>query len=90
MPAFESHHDARIRAAAFGWLSEQVARHGDVLPRDVIAQGLEVVGTARTPGGPSGHLQAPPARRAHLHHDHAEQPVRRHLTAGRPSLVPLP
>lgn len=32
--------DKRIRAAAFEWLAEQVAIHGDVLPRDLLAAGF--------------------------------------------------
>jgi putative restriction endonuclease len=33
--------NARIRAAAFAWLAEQVGRHGDVLPRSVLEQGFQ-------------------------------------------------
>lgn len=44
MPSFDRTHDARVRAVAFEWLSDQVARHGDVLPRDVIAQGFQFEG----------------------------------------------
>jgi len=33
--------NARIRAAAFAWLAEQVARYGDVLPRNVLEQGFQ-------------------------------------------------
>lgn len=32
--------DASVRKAAFDWLEAQQARHGDVLPRDVLAQGF--------------------------------------------------
>ena len=32
--------NARIRAAAFAWLTDQVARHGDVLPRQLLEQGF--------------------------------------------------
>ena len=32
--------DASVRKAAFEWLEAQQARHGDVLPRDVLAEGL--------------------------------------------------
>lgn len=33
--------NARIRAAAFAWLADQVARHGDVLPRKLLEQGFQ-------------------------------------------------
>lgn len=32
--------DALVRKAAFDWLGAQQARHGDVLPRDILAQGF--------------------------------------------------
>jgi len=37
---FDRMHDARIRAAAFEWLTDQVLRYGDVLPRELLAQGF--------------------------------------------------
>ena len=37
---FDPLRDARVRAAAFEWLADQVARHGDVLPRPVLAAGF--------------------------------------------------
>lgn len=36
--------DKRVRLAAFQWLSEQVAIHGDVLPRSLLAQGFDMDG----------------------------------------------
>ncbi|MBI2994399.1 MAG: HNH endonuclease [Gammaproteobacteria bacterium] len=39
--------DARIRAAAFAWLGEQVTLHGDVLPRAVLAEGFQFDGALR-------------------------------------------
>lgn len=42
MAEFDRLNDARVRAAAFEWLREQVVRHGDVLPRDLLAQGFEL------------------------------------------------
>jgi len=46
--------DARVRSAAFDWLADQVARHGDVLPRSVLALGF-LLGGARVPlVGPQG------------------------------------
>ncbi len=39
-------HDARVRAAAFAWLTEQVARLGtDVLPHALLAEGFQFEGT---------------------------------------------
>ncbi len=37
---FDRRHDARVRAVAFDWLTEQVLKYGDVLPRQVLAQGF--------------------------------------------------
>lgn len=46
--------DKRIRTAAFNWLAEQVAVHGDVLPRELLATGFTIDG-ARVPLiGPQG------------------------------------
>ena len=46
--------DAAIRQAAFGWLTEQVERHDDVLPRSVLHAGFQFSG-ARVPlVGPQG------------------------------------
>jgi putative restriction endonuclease len=51
---FDRAQDARVRAAAFDWLAEQVARQGDVLPRALLAQGF-VLGGLRVPLlGPQG------------------------------------
>jgi putative restriction endonuclease len=33
--------DKQIRLEAFHWLSQQVAVHGDVLPRQILAQGFD-------------------------------------------------
>lgn len=46
--------NARVRAAAFVWLAEQVARHGDVLPRNVLEQGLQFEGQRVPLLGPQG------------------------------------
>lgn len=46
--------DARVRAAAFEWLADQVARHGDVLPRAVLAAGFALDGTRVPLVGPQG------------------------------------
>ena len=36
--------DQKVRIAAFNWLEEQVAIHGDVLPRSILAEGFEFEG----------------------------------------------
>jgi putative restriction endonuclease len=46
--------DARIRAAAFEWLSEQVDIYGDVLPRDILARGFLLDGIRMPLLGPQG------------------------------------
>src|SRR6267378_4124339 len=46
--------DSRIRAAAFQWLAEQVAHHGDVLPRELLAEGFRLAGTRVPLLGPQG------------------------------------
>lgn len=51
---FDKIEDARIRSAIFEWLSIQVAIHGDVLPRALLAEGM-LVGGRRVPMlGPQG------------------------------------
>ena len=37
---FDRAHDARVRTAAFEWLTDQVMRYGDVLPREALAKGF--------------------------------------------------
>ncbi len=51
---FDRTHDARVRSAAFDWLSEQVARHGDVLPRTLLAAGYVLDGVRVPLLGPQG------------------------------------
>jgi putative restriction endonuclease len=51
---FDAAHDARVRSAAFGWLAQQVALHGDVLPRSVLAQGFMLDGIRIPLMGPQG------------------------------------
>lgn len=46
--------DTRYRAAAFNWLHEQVALHGDVLPWELLKQGFEFEGKRITLVGPQG------------------------------------
>jgi putative restriction endonuclease len=41
---FDETHDAQVRSAAFEWLSSQVAAHGDVLPRKLLADGFVFAG----------------------------------------------
>lgn len=51
---FESKRDARVRAGAFAWLSDQLARHGDVLPRTLLAEGFLLDGIRVPLLGPQG------------------------------------
>lgn len=46
--------DEQIRLRAFGWLSDQQAIHGDVLPRSLLQQGFEVDGERVPLLGPQG------------------------------------
>lgn len=46
--------DPQIRKAAFDWLEEQSTRHGDVLPRQLLSQGLEWQGQRVPLVGPAG------------------------------------
>ena len=51
---FDRAHDARVRAAAFEWLGDQVKRHTDVLPRQVLAAGFVLDGVRVPLLGPQG------------------------------------
>ena len=51
---FDRRHDARIRATAFAWLSEQVAKYGDVLPRSLLAKGFTLDDVRIPLVGPQG------------------------------------
>jgi putative restriction endonuclease len=46
--------DAHVRKAAFDWLAEQVQLHGDVLPRNILAQGFTYEGNRVPLVGPQG------------------------------------
>jgi len=46
--------DKQIRVAAFDWLSKQIAIHGDVLPRELLARGFEFKGERVPLLGPQG------------------------------------
>jgi putative restriction endonuclease len=46
--------DQRVRLAAFDWLSNQIKVHGDVIPRSVLAKGLEYDGRRVPLIGPQG------------------------------------
>jgi putative restriction endonuclease len=51
---FDRNYDAQVRTAAFKWLEEQVAIHGDVLPREILIKGF-IFGDERVPlMGPQG------------------------------------
>ena len=52
--AFDADHDARVRSSAFAWLGAQVARHGDVLLRTLLAEGFQYKGTRVPLVGPQG------------------------------------
>lgn len=47
-------HDVAVRRAAFSWLESQVQLHGDVLPRNLLAEGFEYHGTRVPLLGPQG------------------------------------
>ncbi len=51
---FDASKDARIRSAAFAWLANQVALHGDVLPRNALAEGFMLDGVRVPLIGPQG------------------------------------
>ena len=51
---FDAGVDAQVRTVAFGWLSSQVATHGDVLPRSVLASGFVFNGVRVPLIGPQG------------------------------------
>ncbi len=46
--------DARVRVAAFEWLTDQIARQGDVLPRPLLARGFVLDGVRVPLVGPQG------------------------------------
>lgn len=51
---FDRTQDSRVRAAAFDWLSDQVGIYGDVLPRNLLAQGFVIDGKRIPLVGPQG------------------------------------
>lgn len=55
MTGFDPVQDARVRAAAFEWLTDQVARRGDdVLPRSLLVEGFVLDGVRVPLVGPQG------------------------------------
>ncbi len=46
--------DLAVRLAAFGWLTQHVAEHGDVLPRTLLQQGFEFEGSRIALVSPQG------------------------------------
>ena len=52
--AFDRVRDRTVRTAAFEWLKARVAELGDVLPRDLLAQGFEYRGHRVPLLGPQG------------------------------------
>jgi len=63
---FDRTHDARVRSTAFDWLSDQVARHGDVLPRTLLAAGFVLDGVRVPLLGPQGIFKPQVLREAPL------------------------
>ena len=51
---FDRTQDSRVRATAFDWLSDQVGIYGDVLPRNLLAQGFVMDGKRIPLVGPQG------------------------------------
>ena len=52
--SFDRVEDAKIRSAVFEWLTVQVAIHGDVLPRALLAEGMLIDGRRVPMLGPQG------------------------------------
>ncbi|HYC36291.1 MAG TPA: HNH endonuclease [Usitatibacter sp.] len=52
--AFAPLHDTRVRKATFDWLTQQVSRHGDVLPWKVLSDGFQFDGVRVPLVGPQG------------------------------------
>jgi hypothetical protein len=48
--------DQKVRITAFNWLEEQVAVHGDVLPRSILARGFDFEGQRVLLAAPQGIL----------------------------------
>lgn len=63
---FDRTTDARVRAAAFEWLTGQVSRHGDVLSRSLLAQGFVLDGARIPLVGPQGIFKPQVLRAAPL------------------------
>jgi len=63
---FDPARDARIRTAAFAWLADQAARHGDVLPRSLLAEGFSLDGVRVPLVGPQGIFKPQVLREAPL------------------------
>lgn len=51
---FDRQQDARVRTAAFDWLTSRVEEHGDVLPRGILAEGFRLEGRRVPLLGPQG------------------------------------
>lgn len=58
--------DARVRTAAFAWLTEQVKRHNDVLPRRLLEEGFILDGVRVPLVGPRGIFKPKILREAPL------------------------
>ncbi len=63
---FDRLRDAKVRTAAFDWLSAQVEKHGDVLPRKLLAEGFTLEGNRVPLVGPQGIFKPRVLREAPL------------------------
>ena len=51
---FDRNNDANLRQATFNWLKQEASLHGDVLPRNLLANGLDCSGQRIRLVGPQG------------------------------------
>lgn len=72
--------DERVRTAAFEWLSQQVVRHGDILPRRLLEEGFELDGIRVSLIGPQGIFRACPRRRVAMTQPRKEGDTSRRTT----------
>lgn len=66
MRPFDTLHDALVRKATFDWLSMETAKHGDVLPFKLLAQGFDYQGQRVPLLGPQGIFKPQVLREAPL------------------------
>lgn len=51
---FDRNNDANLRQATFNWLKQEASLHGDVLPRNSLANGFDCSGQRIRLVGPQG------------------------------------